>query len=91
VAVGGANCNPMLVQVGDGTQRSVCGPMSGKTSGMAILSSGLIGLALGIPLTVFGASDVPHVEGSAPDRPSSLSPRVFFALGLREASFAIKF
>jgi hypothetical protein len=40
-----------------------CGP--GRVTGMALLSSGLIALGLGIPLTIHGAAEVPRAEAGS--------------------------
>jgi hypothetical protein len=65
VAASGAHCTPTPTPLANGGQANLCGPMTGQQTGMAILASGLIGLGLGLPMTVLGASDVPRAESGA--------------------------
>ncbi len=67
VYAGGAGCD---MQPGpNGTL--LCGAQAGLTTGLALMASGLIGLGIGLPLTFFGAAQVPRAEaGSAPPRAS---------------------
>lgn len=116
VGASGSSCSGQTITT-SGEQRTICGAMTAPTVGAVLGAAGLITLAVGIPLTAFGAAGVPRQEagrchGCRPDAfscsrgPTSgwhaafscsgwqaafavLEPSVL--LGLRTASFAIKF
>ncbi len=90
VAANGSHCGKSQVQLSDGSTTTLCGPMAGASSGMAVLSAGLIGIGIGLPLTVLGAAEVPRVEASGGSRAPS-TPRAVVGLGLRGARFALTF
>src|SRR4051812_11135263 len=60
-----------------------CGPMTGHAPGMALVLSGTIGLGVGLPLTIYGAADVPRAEAGA------ISPRATVAFGARGVDFTL--
>jgi len=67
----------------------LCGPLRGQVTGMALLASGLIGVGLGLPLTLLGAAYVPRAEaGSVASRGL---PRATVALGARGAVLTLPF
>jgi hypothetical protein len=77
---------------GAGGQSPVVLPCSSTTNhvtGMALLASGVIGLGLGLPLTFYGAADVPRAEAGGLGGPRF--PRATVALGLRGAALALHF
>jgi hypothetical protein len=70
VWVHGNSCHAEFVFSPNGQAQQRCGPMTGHTVGMALMISGLIGLGLGLPLTVYGAAEVPRWEAAGSlDRP----------------------
>lgn len=62
-----------------------CGAMTGHATGMSLLASGTLGLALGLPLTIYGSMGVPRAEAGA------ITPRASVALGLRSAELTLHF
>ena len=77
-----------------------CSSMTNHVTGMALLASGVIGLGLGLPLTFYGAADVPRAEaggvkgprwGLGPQNPGARFPCATVALGLRGAALALHF
>jgi hypothetical protein len=72
----------------DGTPQG-CAVTSGQVTGMALLAAGLVGLGIGVPLTIFGAAEVPRVEAGRVTSPSV--PRANLAFGLGSAAFALHF
>jgi hypothetical protein len=72
----------------DGTPQG-CAVTSGQATGMALLAAGLVGLGIGLPLTIFGAADVPRLEAGKVTSPSF--PRANLALGLGSAALAVHF
>jgi hypothetical protein len=74
---------------GESTLVLPCSSTTDHVTGMALLTSGLIGLGLGLPLTFYGAADVPRIEAGGVTGPQI--PRVTVALGLRGAAFALHF
>jgi hypothetical protein len=77
-----------------------CSSTTNHVTGFALLASGVIALGLGLPLTFFGAADVPRAEagglegprwGLRPQTPGPPFPRATVALGLRGAALALHF
>jgi hypothetical protein len=88
VGVDAEHCSPQTVTLPDGAQRNLCGAMAGRTTGTVIVTAGIVGLGLGIPLVVLGASDAPRVEAA---QAGPRVPRATIELGLRHAAFALRF
>lgn len=64
----------------------------GHATGMALMSSGLIALGLGLPLTIYGASEVPYLEaGSTVSRSRAPALRVTAGVTPTGASLALRF
>jgi hypothetical protein len=61
-----------------------CG--TGRTAGVALFSAGIIALGLGLPLTIYGAAEVPRLEAGR-----LAVPRVTVALGAGRAGLALQF
>jgi hypothetical protein len=66
-----------------------CSSTTDHVTGMALMASGIIALGLGLPLTFYGAAEVPRAEAGRVIGPQV--PRVTVALGLRGAAFALHF
>ncbi len=64
VWVNGNKCHPEFLFSPSGASQQRCGPMNGHTVGMSLMASGLVGLAIGLPLTVYGAAEVPRWEAA---------------------------
>ncbi len=84
VGITGSTCSGQTVILADGSTRTLCGPMPGKTVGSALGIAGLASIGIGIPLTVLGSAEVRPVEPACAPRPTLL-------LGLRSVAFEIKF
>jgi hypothetical protein len=67
------HCNSPVIATPGGTLPQDCPTDPGRATGFAVTLAGAIGVALGIPLWVVGASDVPWMEaaGMNPAPPSS--------------------
>lgn len=81
--------NQPCVAAGQSALALPCSSTTAHVTGMALLASGVIGLGLGLPLTIHGAADVPRAEAGAVTGPRF--PRATVALGLRGATFALHF
>jgi hypothetical protein len=88
VYLGANQCSGNGMTNPDGSPQG-CSVSSGQATGMALLAAGLVGLGIGIPLTIFGSADVPRIEAGRVTSPSF--PRANLALGLGSAAFALHF
>jgi hypothetical protein len=60
---------------------------AGHGTGMAVLSAGLIAAGLGIPLTIYGATDVPRAESGSAFR----GPAITVGFTGQRATLAVRF